>query len=678
MTPAVSRREWLAAAGLAVTPIAHSRDEPGRPLAPLNRFPRMVQERYVALVRDAERRAAAVREKLTTKADAEGYVRDVRRRIAESFGPFPARTPLNARVTGTVERDAYRIEKVIFDSRPGFPVTANLYLPKATGPRPGVVGECGHSVNGKAAEPYQGFAQGLARQGYVVLIFDPIGQGERLQYGHVAGKGRPRPGVGEHLHAGNQQFLVGEFFGTWRAWDGVRALDYLLTRPEVDPKHVGITGNSGGGTMTTWLCGLDTRWTMAAPACFVTTFRRDLENELPQDTEQCPPRAIALGLDHADFLAAMAPKPVAILAKEGDYFDVRGAEEAFARLRRLYALLGAEGNVSLHVGPGGRGYSRENREAMYRWFNRFAGVSDAKGEPPLTIETDETLYAAPGGQLAALKPRTVFAFTAAKAKELSDRRPKPDGERLRAALTAALRMPPREGVPEYRILRPAGNRRYPTPHATTYAVETEPGVFALVTRLSAEPHDSRPPRGETPAILYVSHQSADAELRDEPLIRELMRAEPTATVYAVDVRGVGDSRPDTCGPNSYLDPYGSDYFYAIYGLMLDRPVPGQRTFDVLRVLDWLAANGHRRVHLAAKGWGAIPGAFGAVLSDAVARVTLKHALRSYREVAESEEYGWPLSALVPNALATFDLPDCYAALSAKGLRQIEPRGAAGP
>jgi cephalosporin-C deacetylase-like acetyl esterase len=107
--------------------------------------------------------------------------------------------------------------------------------------------------------------------GYVVLIFDPIGQGERLQYAHLEKPDRPGVEAEEHLRAGNQQFLVGDFFGAWRAWDGIRALDYLLTRPEVDPRHVGITGNAGGGTMTTWLCGLDPRWTMAAPGCFVTT-----------------------------------------------------------------------------------------------------------------------------------------------------------------------------------------------------------------------------------------------------------------------------------------------------------------------------------------------------------------------------------------------------------------------
>src|SRR5207249_8590641 len=134
----------------------------------------------------------------------------------------------------------------------------------------------------------------------------------------------------------------------------------------------------------------------------------------------------------------------------------------------------------------------------------------------------------------------------------------------------------------------------------------EPGVFAVVYRLSETAHLSRPPREPGRAVLYVSHQSADAELRDEPLVTEVIKAEAGSTFYACDVRGIGESRPDTCGTNSYLTPYGSDYFYAIHSIMLDRPYPGQRTFDLLRVLDWLADVGHREVPLVAKGRGATP------------------------------------------------------------------------
>jgi dienelactone hydrolase len=588
------------------------------------------------------------------------------------------KTPLQAKVTGTIERDAYTIEKVIFESRPQFLVTANIYLPKGPKqPRPGVVGTCGHSSNGKAAEPYQSFAQGLARLGYVVLIFDPIGQGERLQYGHLDKKIRPATGVGEHLHAGNQQFLVGEFFGAWRAWDGIRALDYLISRPEVDPQRIGITGNSGGGTMTTWLCGLDDRWAMAAPGCFVTTFRRNLENELPADTEQCPPRALALHLDHQDFLAALAPKPVLILAKEKDYFDVRGTEEAFRRLRRLYGLLGAEENVGLFIGPTAHGYTRENREAMYRWFNRVTGVSDQSAEPKLVIEKDEILTCTPGGQVADLQSRTVFSFTREKATVLASHRPQLQGQTLKQAVAEVLKIPEREGVPDYRILRPFGDRKYPRPHATTYALETERGIMAVVYRLSAERHEARPPRDGSPAILYIAHHSSDAELRSEPFIVDLLRDEPRASFFACDIRGIGESQPGTCEPGKFLDSYGSDYFYAIHALMFDAPYVGQKTYDLLRVLDWIHSLGHPPVHLTAKGWGTIPATFAAVLSSAVNRVTLKNGLRSYQEIATSEQYGWPLSSFAPAVLERFDLPDCYRELQSKHLRHIATWGASG-
>ncbi len=652
-----------------------------------NRFPQMVQQWNVKQVRLAQRRKLEAIHKLHSKQEAEAYVESVRQRIQKCFGPEPERTPLNARVMGVVERDAYRIEKVIFESRPGFPVTANLYLPTGTtSPAPGIVGTCGHSSEGKAGESYQSFAQGLARLGYVCLIYDPIGQGERWQY--LTEDLTPRLGrtVAEHLQAGNQQYLVGEFFGMWRAWDGIRALDYLMTREEVDQKHLGVTGNSGGGTMTTWLCGLDRRWTMAAPSCFVTTFLHNTENELPADTEQCPPQAIALGLDHDDFFVAMAPKPVILLGKERDFFDVRGAEESYDHLRKLYRLLGAEDQVELFVGPTTHGYSQENREAMYDWFNQVTGASEAKSEPELVIEEVETLWCTPRGQVAELPgTKTVFDFTKAASQQLRQERSAIEGNALREQVRQVLKLPPTDNAsPPFRILKYLKNRLYPSPQpkaysrAITYAVESEPDIFAMVYMLTKEPWYSRPPRLGKRATLYVSHHSSDEELRNEPLIRELLTAAPDTPFFTCDVRGIGESRPDTCGTDSFLKPYGSDYFYAAHGLMLDRPYVGQRTYDVVRVLEWLKGFGYLEVHLVAKGWGALPATFAALLSEQVSQVTLKNALTSYADIAESENYDWPLAAFVPNVLAHFDLPDCYRALDQKQLRQIEPRGAVMP
>lgn len=690
-----SRREMVKLLGTAalplstvslplVAPLPASGQTQSQPAAapPRNRFPRMVHEYFVGEVRKAYEQNAQAYARLQSREEAEQYVAAVRGKIRECFGPDPERTPLNPRVTGVVERDGYRIEKVIFESRPSFPVTANLYLPTTIDlPRPGVVGCCGHSSNGKAEHAYQSFAQGLARLGYVCLLYDPLGQGERLQYVRDDLTSRIGVGVAEHLYAGNQQFLVGEFLGMWRVWDGIRALDYLFTRPEVDPQHVGVTGNSGGGTLSTWLCGLESRWSMAAPSCFVTTFLHNMENELPADTEQCPPKSLALGLDHVDFLAALAPKPVLILAQEQDFFDVRGSYNAAGRLRHLYQLLGQPEHAALFVGPRPHGYSQENREAMYAWFGKATGAAHGAAEPTLTLEEDQTLWCTPQGQVATLdNTRTVFHFTRDKSQKLTRQRGALQGEPLLQAIRTVLRLPAddaagAQAAPHYRILRSARAKNYPLPYFCTYAVVTEPGIMALVYWLTQESWDARPARQGERAILYVAHRSSDLELQQEPLIREVLDSSPETPLFTCDVRGIGESMPDTCGSRTFDQPYGCDFFYAIHSLMLDRPYVGQKTLDVLRVLDWLAAHGYTDVHLVATGWGALPGTFAALLSPRVRQVTLKHALTSYADVAEAETYRWPLATLLPNVLAHFDLPDCYAALQSKMLRQVEPWGA---
>jgi dienelactone hydrolase len=693
-SPHPSRRDFLQTAGLGLMawPLAGALLSPPRhavaqsvaagvstapPIPPLNRFPRMMQDWLMERVRAAEARGNALRTAVKTKADAEAYVKSVQERIRQSFGPLPEKTPLKAKVMRVFEREGYRIENILFESRPNYMVTGNLYLPTGRKyPLPGVIGLCGHSLNGKAAEAYQAFAQNLARLGYVCFIIDPVGQGERFQYlAADRKKSRFGGGVAEHIQMGNPQTLIGEFLGTWFTWDGIRALDYLLTREEVDPRHIGVTGNSGGGTQTTWLCGLEPRFTMAAPACFVTTFRRNAENELPADTEQCPPRVLALGLDHSDFLAAMAPKPVIILAQEKDFFDARGSAETYERLKPLYTLLGKPENIRLHIGPDPHGYTQPNREAMYQFFNEVTGVSTAKTEPAQTVEKDETLWCVEGGQVAALQSRTLMSFTGESAQAMAKARSALRGDALKQAAREILMLPAQAGTaPDYRILRGAGARKYPTKTYCTYAVETEPGVHALLTRLSDEALTSRVPGGARQAVLYVSHRSADAELRDEPLIKELML--PDAAFYACDVRGIGESQPNTCGVDQFLRPYGSHYFYAAHSLMLDQPLLGQRTFDVLRVIQLLLAAGHQEIHLAGRGWGALPATFAALLSERVTQVTLKNGLTSFESLIADEGSNWPYAALPLGVLKRFDLPDCYAELNAKKLRNIEPWGAA--
>ena len=642
-------------------------------LDPFQRFPRMVHEYYVSKVRGVEQRTMKRKAALSTRAEAEAYITDVRERIAKAFAPMPTKkAPLNAKVTGTLDRDGYTLEKVIFESRPKFYVTAHLYLPKTRrGKVPGVVGSCGHSENGKNAEAYQSFAQGLARMGTACLIFDPIGQGERSQYLDENRKLTIPGATHEHNHAGNQMELIGEFLGSWRAWDGIRALDYLLTRPEIDPQHVGITGNSGGGTMTTWLIGLERRWTMGAPACFVSTWRRNMENELPQDNEQCPPRSLAYGLDHDDYLAAMAPRPIIILAKEKDYFDARGSEESLVRLRHLYSLLGAEDKIQLHIGPTTHGYSQENREAMYRFFNSITGASDATAEPALTIDDDPILWCTPAGQVGPdLGSRTVFHFTKAKAEKLKAVREAKSltMAELQKTVTKSLRLPARDPAspPDYRILRSYGGKRaYPQDHWINYFVESEPRTGAVCTVLGREPLFSRlplAPESGGRVLLWIADQSSDAELRNEPILRNLIAAEAEGTlIIACDPRGVGDSLPSTAG-NQPLSYYGSDYFYAAYANMLGRPYLGGKTYDVLRSIDLLVSRGWTDIHLASKGHGNLPGGLAAFLDERVKKVSLHDPLDSWHSLAIEEHYKWPLSHMIFGVLKTWDLPEVWTAL----------------
>jgi dipeptidyl aminopeptidase/acylaminoacyl peptidase len=289
---------------------AHAVEEDASKTELPNRHPRMVHEYFITRLKHIEKNADKKRYAITTRQQAEAYVREVRAKIDRCFGPWPEKTPLNARTVKTFEREGYTVENVIYESRPGFLVSANLYVPKGKKlPAPAVLGVCGHSHNGKASRTYQSFSQALAMQGYVVLTIDPIGQGERLQYLGEDLKSWVGGPVFEHMYAGNQQVLVGESFASWRTWDGIRGIDYLVSREEVDTSHIGVTGSSGGGTQSTWICANDRRITMGAPSCFITTFRRNFENELPADSEQYPPFALSQGLVMSDFLATMAPKP---------------------------------------------------------------------------------------------------------------------------------------------------------------------------------------------------------------------------------------------------------------------------------------------------------------------------------------------------------------------------------
>ena len=622
-------------------------------------YGQMVQEYYVQRVRRLMQQRAEARAKVRTPRQLARLQDQIRRKLRSCFGRLPRRTPLNARVAGTVQRKHYVIEKLIYHSRPGFPVTANLYLPKrGRKPRPAVLGVCGHSNDGKAYELYQAFSRNLARQGYVVLIYDPISQGERVQYTRRDGADYPRGCCAEHTMAGNQMQLVGDFLGTWRVWDGVRGLDYLLSRPEVDPARVGVTGNSGGGTLTSYLTALDRRFAFAAPGCYVTRQLHNLENENAQDSEQCPPGLLAAGLDVADYFVASIPRPTLLLGQRNDFFDTRGLEAIYQELRRLYGIVGKERHVELFIGPREHGYHVENREAMYRFFNKHAGVrADAREPKRRRAEATRTLSAAPQGQVRLGGARRVFDFTRQAAAELAERRGPLRGKVLAAAIARRLALPERAAPPHYRALRLARQVGKALQAHPAFAAETERGIQALVHLFPREGHLFHLPPGEK-AVVYVPHLSAEAEVAQD-------KAPKVPLLFAVEPRGVGRLAAAKGHGEDIFTTHGGEYFYGACASMLAEPYCGRRVHDLLSVLDLLESKGYRCVHLVGRGLGAITATFAACLHPIVRRVTLHNALLSYHELTQAPLQRWPLSVLVGGILKHFDLPDCLRELAAR-------------
>src|SRR5213082_811571 len=354
----------------------------------------------------------------------------VRKRMLDDLGGFPDRTPLNARVVGVLQRPAYKIEKVIFESQPHFYVTANLYLP-TTGhpPYPAILYPLGHERGGKTNPTWQQMLGSLATKGFVALAWDPIGQGERLQiYDDELRESKVGDSTTEHTIVGTQCMLVGDHLARYTIWDGMRALDYLLSRKEVDPARIGLTGNSGGGTHTAYIAALDDRIQVAAPSCYITSWHLMLETIGPQDAEQTFPFWLQEGLDYPDYLYAFAPKPYLVLSAIRDFFPIAGARETFAEAEKVYSAIGAREKLGMFEADDGHGYNKTRRLAAYDWFSRWLkGAGDTAPEPQIQMATPEELRCTPTGQVStSLGGESVFTLNQKRLEQLkADRRTQP-------------------------------------------------------------------------------------------------------------------------------------------------------------------------------------------------------------------------------------------------------------
>ncbi len=618
---------------------------------------------------------------IATREQFEERRAEVKRKLLAMMGGLPdTRGPLNIRKTGMIDRGDYRIEKIVFESQPKLYVTANLYVPQTgTPPYPAVIQPTGHSAMAKARAFYQTLGLGLVKQGFVVLTYDPTGQGERRIFWDADLRDSKVGGTtAEHSMVGIQSLLAGESVARHMVWDGMRGIDVLQSLPYVDPKRIGVSGCSGGGTLTAYLAALDDRLQAAAPSCYITDWEDQLPVTGPQDAEQQFPGLFDAGLNHADLVEAFAPKPYLICSTTGDFFPLAGSRKTFEESRRIYTLFGAADRIATAYDEGPHGTTRKQREAIYAWMTRWlkGGSGEILPEPVYQTEYEEDLLCTSTGQVAtSLGGDTPSTLNIRRYSALSP--PRPDLSRPGAAEGVAARL-----RDEIRRMT-----RYEAPGAPLDVVAAAPvadGGF----RRTALTYRSGAARRVT-ATLFEPSAGATAR---KPVLY-LCDGKPPAfdiqdlvqrgfAVLAVTLSGLEEMRPDGSGYSGRW--YGNEKL-AWLAMMVGKPLPGFRLDDVLRAVDVL----DERKLLA--GGGCLGYARGvapvldllhaAVLDPRISSVTAEGGLLSFASAARTPIHYRIFESVLPGILVKYDLPDLVAAIAPRPVTLANfrlPAGASAP
>ena len=595
----------------------------------------------------------------------------VRERMLAELGGLPERTPLNARVVGSFERAGYRVENVIFESQPHFYVTANLYVPtRGQPPYPAVLMPLGHERGGKSNADWQHVLVSLARRGFVCLTWDPLGQGERSQFYDADFESSELGETAyttEHTMVGAQCLLAGDNLARYTIWDGMRALDYLLSRPEVDATRVACTGNSGGGTHTAYLSALDDRIKVAAPSCYITSWRRLLASIGPQDAEQVLLPFLKDGLDHADFVEAFAPKPYLILSAIRDFFSISGARESFAEAGRYYGVAGAPDKLKMFEADNTHGYRLPRREAAYNWLSLWLkGREDHSPEEEVQPEPDEALRCTDSGQVSvSLRGESVYSLNLKRVDEGRPRRaPASTAEAAAASRSAtendARRLTAFDPRTDDLHVRPFGRVEAKGYTLEKMVYESEPGI--IVPALLFLPKSAA---AKKPAVVYVNERGKSAGWGDGGDIEHFLGR--GFVVLALDPRGWGETRPgqNPDEDNATYRMFG-DYPDAMRAFLIGKTLVGMRAEDIYRGVDVLASRPEvdaARICGFGVGAGALALLHEAVLDRRISALALDHMLVSYHAVAAHRVHHDIYESVIPGVLKAYDLPDLVAAMA---------------
>jgi dienelactone hydrolase len=607
-------------------------------------------------------RAAYVRRnrQMATLTNAEAIRKQQRWATAtlwKLIGGEPERTPLNPRITGTFDRDGYRLEKIVYESRPRVFVTANLYVP-STGkaPYPGILFQMGHSLQGKAYASYQKCCQGLARLGYVVLAFDPMGQGERIYYPDATGTNtRVGSADDEHTHPGKQLLLLGRTASQFQLWDAVRSLDYLASHPSVDPERLASTGQSGGATLTMLLACVDARLRAAVVSSGNTENFACANFNPPGSTDDAEQNFIgsgALGFDRWDLLYPLAPKPLLVLVSAHDFYGtyspryLDNGREEYLKLAKIYQILGHREQLDWRDTPLPHGLTYSLRLATYNWFERWlkGSARPIEREPPVSPEPVNALWTGTAGNVIrdqnSLRP---FDLIQEQARQVGRASPS-----TAWVESLQIRFPSREIKLERLTRTPSEGVRI-----EAVEVRSAPEVWVPAWFFVPAQRDNN-----RAALLLLDDKGRNINATEDGLCHRLARA--GVLTCAADVRGTGDTRPEVGRGNpGYTIPHDSEEDLAWASLILGKTLLAQRIEDILTLVHALkndeAVTG-RRIVVAARGRLTVPALFAFAASPSIDSLYLAGGLVSYQNLLETEFYRQPLANFGWDLFRRTDLP----------------------
>ena len=586
--------------------------------------------------------------------------------LKDIVGPFPEKTPLNAKVLRIVDKDFYRVEHIVYESQPGFYVTSSMFIPAALKRRdkaPVVIYCSGHANEGYRSKVYQHVILNLVKKGFIVFAFDPVGQGERLEYyDPETGKSIIGDPTAEHSYPGTQAFITGGSQARYMIWDGIRAVDYLLTRREVDPDRIGITGRSGGGTQSSYIAAMDERISAAAPECYITGFNRLLQSIGPQDAEQNLFNGIMRGIDHADLLSVRAPKPVLIIATTRDMFSIQGARETAKEVSAIYKAYGKESNFGIVEDDAPHASTKKNREAMYAFFQKHLNNPGNPDDQDIGILSEAEIKVTRTGQVSTtFGGETVFSLNRKEAEKRFIEMQASRGDltnHIPKIVNAAKKL---SGYHEpVAIDQPVftGRIQRDSYVIEKYFVKGE-GDYIIPYLLMI------PDKPNNKSVIYLHPAGKAAEASANGEIEWFVRK--GFTVLAPDMIGVGEMGQGDFRGDAYIGGMSHNIWYS--SMLISRSIVGIRAGDIARLTQLLDKNiSTPEIYaVARKEMGPVL-LHAAAFIPAIDRIAIIESYSSYRSIVMNRFYNSGfIHSTVPGSLKAYDLPDLAASLAPRKL-----------